>query len=1533
MPSVDNRVVSMIFDNKRFEENASNTMKTLSGLRDKLSAFSGSANAFAGVNEAAKGVDLKPITTALEDITNKFTAMGAIAFSVISNITNRAVDAGISLAKALSLDQVVAGFREYELNMGAIQTILSNTMADNTTLEDVNKALDVLNEYSDQTIYNFGEMTRNIGTFTAAGIDLDTSTSAIKGIANLAAISGSNSQQASTAMYQLSQALAAGQVKLMDWNSVVNAGMGGQVFQEALFETGKALGTIKDVPIDQSFEQWKDAGNSFRNSLQDGWITADVLTNTLQGFTGDLTDAQLLSMGYTEDQVKQIQKLGKTGKDAATKVKTFTQLVSTVKESIGSGWSQSFRIVIGDFEEARSLFTKVNAAIGKVFGENADARNKFLQSWKDLGGRTKLIGAFRAAIINLAKVLNAVKDAFNKIFPAMTAKQFYDLTLRFNEFIKSLKPSKSVLKAIRQIFLGVFSVVRIGIEIFKGLSGVVIDLVKRFVNVGDAKGGILGFLAKIGSSLFDLKKLLVDGRLILNFFDSFSETLDNFITGLSFNNVIKKVIGLFVDLKNALSDSVTGLDSAVLNDAIENIQSRFRPVVNAIEKVADAIMWVAGKAKQAFEFVKKFSGNFLDYIIETFGDIPMAIANLFAKADYNQALDTVNTGLFGGLVLLVKKFMDSGGLDLTGGFLDNVNKVLGSLSSTLKAMETKVKADAILKIAIAVGVLAVALLILASIDSVALTKGLIAAAGGFAVLIAALTALNTFVKSVGGASKLAVLALALIGVAAALVVMSIALKILSTMSWDELLRGTAAIGALLIELSVAVRIMSGNTRGMIKAGVGIFAIALALIVLAVAVKLFSMMSWQEIGKGLAAVAAGLIAITLAIKKMPMFGTKQKGLGLLALAAGLLILAVAFKIFATMSWEELGKGIASVSALLLVMTLALRKMPKGSSLAKQGTGLLAMSAGLLLIAVAMKLISTLSWEEIGKGLTGIAGALLLLVIASKLMSGTALGALSILLMSAALLVLQGVLASYASMKWETLLKGLSMLGLTILALAFTATAISAILPAMFALAAVLALVGIGFLLFGAGLSLVAGAWAVFLTATMQGLDTLAGALVLIIKLIPEFLLAIGKGIVVLVTEIAKGLPGVIVELGKAIGALIQLLIDNIPLLAEAVLVLIKELLRIVIEAAPDIVTAGFTLLMTLLRGISENIYEITNTVVTIITQFMTAMTERMPEIVAKGVELLVSFLNGIAQNLSTIATAVGNIVTAFITELGNLSHRIVTAGADALIDFLDGVVESIPKIAAKVTEIIDAFLTAFATETPKIVDAGFQMFIDLFNGLADTLRNRSGELGKAMGNLVSALVTGIGNALKEGIKQIANDLFPGLGTVVDGVLDFFGIASPSKKFYWIGEQLMLGFQIGIDKNFAKPTDSLTEGSNGMLDTMSTTMGKISDVLKSDMDASPKIRPVVDLSGVTKGANEINGMLNNDVALSTSVALSQASVISTATNAAAAETTTTQPTATQITFEQNNYSPESLSAADIYRQTRNQIVMAKEALAGV
>lgn len=405
--TIDNKVVEMRFDNKQFEQATRQSMSTLDKLKQKLN-FKDSSKGLENINSAAKKVDMKGLGAAVDTVHARFSALDVMGVTALANITNSAVNAGKRIVKALTIDPVKTGFNEYETKINSIQTIMSNTASKGTTMADVTKVIDELNTYADKTIYNFAEMTRNIGTFTAAGIGLEDSAKAIQGIANLAAASGSNAQQASTAMYQLSQALSSGTLKLQDWNSVVNAGMGGQLFQDALKQTARNHGIAVDAMIEKN--------GSFRESLREEWITSDVLIETLNKMTKtgaaeylsnltgiskdhieavqkevsankdgtasyeELATAMAETGNVTKDEAINILKMADNAEDAATKVKTFSQLMDTLKESVQSGWGKTWEILFGDFEEAKELFTGLSDFFGGIINKTSDFRNNILEA-------------------------------------------------------------------------------------------------------------------------------------------------------------------------------------------------------------------------------------------------------------------------------------------------------------------------------------------------------------------------------------------------------------------------------------------------------------------------------------------------------------------------------------------------------------------------------------------------------------------------------------------------------------------------------------------------------------------------------------------------------------------------------------------------------------------------------------------------------------------------------------------------------------------------------------------------------------------------------------------------------------------------------------------------------------------------------------------------------------------------------------------------------------------------------------------------
>ena len=451
---VDERIVEMRFDNAQFEKNVQTSMSTLEKLKKSLK-LSDSSKELENIGKAANNVRFDGMINGINTVNTRFSYVQGMILHQLNNIADTCARVSKNIVAAFTVNPIKDGFKEYETQMNAVQTILANTQKEGTNVKIVNAALDELNHYADKTIYNFTEMTRNIGTFTAAGVKLDTSVSSIKGIANLAAISGSTSQQASTAMYQLSQAIASGTVKLMDWNSVVNAGMGGQVFQDALIKTSEHLKTGAKAAI--------DAKGSFRESLSTGWLTTEVLTETLDMFaTAADTQSEyeaavqkFVSKGYTQEEAKQMADMAKTAGEAATKVKTFTQLIDTLKEALGSGWTETWRIIIGDFEEARTLWTGISDVLSNFINKVSDARNRLVESamgksFSDLSAKlTTIVEPAKKAADTVQKVSTTITDLGSLVddvivgkfgngqarFDALTnsGKNYYEVQNKVNE--------------------------------------------------------------------------------------------------------------------------------------------------------------------------------------------------------------------------------------------------------------------------------------------------------------------------------------------------------------------------------------------------------------------------------------------------------------------------------------------------------------------------------------------------------------------------------------------------------------------------------------------------------------------------------------------------------------------------------------------------------------------------------------------------------------------------------------------------------------------------------------------------------------------------------------------------------------------------------------------------------------------------------------------------------------------------------------------------------------------------------------------
>lgn len=551
---------------------------------------------------------------------------------------------------------------EKNAKIAAMQAEAGMTKA--STLEDVNKALDELNEYADKTIYNFADMTRNIGTFTAAGVDLQTSVDAIKGIANLAALSGSNAQQASTAMYQLSQAIAGGTLKLEDWNSVQTAGMGGKTFQESLKETARVHG----IAVDEMIAKY----GSFEYSLQSGWLTSEVLLETLSKFTGDLTRDQLKSLGYTEEQIDNIVNIAETAVDAATKVRTFSQLIDTTKEAIGSGWTETFEIIFGNFDEATELWTGVSDIIGEVIEKQADARNQLLTGWKEGGGREDLIQSVKNVWDALVSIMDPIKKAFADIFPPLTSKHLIEISESVKNLTAKFKLSEETTAKVRKIFSGLFAIVKSGAEIFSAFFKAISPITNL---LGKLAGKLVTWTANFGEYITKLSKSATENKTFAKTAETIRSTLEKVFDAIGKAvDVLSKPFEFLRDVAVEVFGKITAKAEEV-EEPIDKASEKFKKAQTTISGFIDTVKnWFSttfGSIDTGFldNFSEKFT-KFRDDLTEKYGGIEGIADALIAKA---KELGSKVSEWFGKAKEGVSSFIDSISEFKEGKFTDLIN--------------------------------------------------------------------------------------------------------------------------------------------------------------------------------------------------------------------------------------------------------------------------------------------------------------------------------------------------------------------------------------------------------------------------------------------------------------------------------------------------------------------------------------------------------------------------------------------------------------------------------------------------------------------------------------------------------------------------------------------------------------------------------------------------------------------------------------------------------------------------------------------
>lgn len=1391
--TIDERIVEMRFDNRQFEQNVQTSLSTLDKLKRGLD-LDNAAKSLDGLGDAAKRCDMSVLGKSVETVQAKFSAFQVVAMTTLSNITNSAVNTGKRLVSALTIDPIKTGFQEYETQIGAVQTILANTQHEGTNLQQVNRALDELNTYADKTIYNFTEMTRNIGTFTAAGVNLRTSVDSIKGIANLAAISGSTSQQASTAMYQLSQALAAGKVSLMDWNSVVNAGMGGKVFQDALVRTSELLGTGAQNAINMY--------GSFRESLTRGeWLTTEVLTETLKQFAGAYSEADLIQQGFSEAQARDIAQMAKTAEDAATKVKTFTQLWNTLKESAQSGWTTTWEILVGDFEEAKEVLTEVSDAIGGVISETSQARNELLSGGLSSGWKQLLdqgIADEGGFIESIQEVARESGDAFDKL--VADSESFSDaLKQGLTDGVVSSETLTQAVHNLREKMTGMSQEERKAagytaemieqIEALdKGLQNGSVSM-EEFTEkilrpsgrenliqaVWNAAKGLVSVITPIKDAFREIFPPATADQLY-----SLTETLRSFSERLTLSEETADKLGrtfkgLFsvLDLVrqgalaifNALAPLGSGAGS--LADGILTITAGigdFLVGINEAAKQGEFFGMVAQTVASALEFVvsgiERLTGFLADAFaapgLESFqallgriqtriGQVVDAVSGL--GGGVSDAADTMDSALENSKFLQMLQTIFNGAKTLVSGIIG----VFGGLAGALVENLSNANFSSVIDLLNGVSLGAIALDIKKFLDSFrevtdsvgSIKEGVIGILDG--------------VKGCFQAWQNDVNPKALLKIAAAVAVLSASILTISLIDSEKLTASLGAITVLFTELMAAMAVFGKldlNVRGTMKRSTAMIALSSSVLILASALKSIATLEPEQMAAGLAGIA-GLMAALVAAAKVLGSGSSSiiKGSAqMVVFAAAIKILASACADLAQLDLAGLAKGLIGVGVLLAEVSLFMNAAKFSGRSVVTASGVLVLAGAMKVLASACKDFAQMGVGELVKGLSAI-GAVLLEITAFTKLAGSAKGLITtgaaMIEIGAAMKIFASAMADFGRMSLAEIGKGLLAMG----------GALAEVAVAMRFMPRNMVTMGAGLIAVGAALNIIADAMrsmgGMSWEAVAKSLVTMGGALAELAVGLNFMNGTLGGSAAMLVAAAALAvLTPVLVTLGSMSWEAIA---KGLVTVAGAFAV-IGTAGALLTPLLPTILGLGgaFALIGVGVAGVGAGLL-LVGTGLSAIAVGITALATSLGAGVAIIVAGLTSIITGIAALIPAIAEKLGEAVVAFAQVITNGAPAIGEAVKTLVLTMVDVLVECVPAIAEGALELVAGVLDALVAYTPQIVDSIMQFLIAVIDGLARNMPTLIQSVVDLLMSFFSGIVSALGSidtdALLKGIAGI------------------------------------------------------------------------------------------------------------------------------------------------------------------------------------
>lgn len=1393
--TIDERVVEMRFDNKQFEAGVQTSLSTLDKLKKGLD-LDGASKGFEQLSAAAKSCDMSMLGRSVETVQQKFSAFEVVAMTALSNIATSAVNAGRRLLSSLTIEPISTGFNEYELKMGSIQTIMAST---GESLDKVNQKLDELNKYSDRTIYSFSDMTSNIGKFTNAGVKLDDAVSAIQGVSNVAAVSGANANEASRAMYNFAQALSAGYVKLIDWKSIENANMATVEFKTQLLESAVAAGTLTKTAdgMYKTLEKGTviDATHMFNDSLQEQWMTTEVLTSTLKDYADETTE------------------IGKKAFAAAQDVKTWTQLLDTLKESAQSGWAETWQLIVGDYDQAKSTLREFSDFFSNIIDSSSEARNSVLKGALGASDTTDYIagltGMTRESIDEMRKLGKETQ---------YSSDEFKELTLDLAEGDETIS---TVISHLAQMADGDKDVV----SYIADMTGMTQESVRELQKLGWQAGyasdefhDMCSTIAEgepaIERTIIELLQANTSGRELI--FDSIlngliavqgafsvvkgawneifpsttSEQLLSFIKAL--HSASEKIKDFFTQAE----EDANGITRAI-NKPLQDIGNTFKglfAVLDIVKQAFSALWRVITPAGSAFGGVLTgvlgLTGSFGEWLVKL--DESIKKGDVFYKG-LKSIVDTVK-----GAVIAVTDFAAVIGESF--GF-PSLDEARASVEVFLGTLKEKVGAPGLEKLqTIFDGICARVTWIKDGIvgmkDSIVDSMDKIDGAVSENKFVQVLTGIGTLIRQVANAA-VGLLGKAIDGLMDALSnadfngildflnaltaggIIAAIRKFIDPV--EELQTTFTSLKDWVKGLGGGVTKILDGVRGSLEAwqtklkSDALGKIATSIAVLSVSLLLLSSIDSDKVTGSLAAMGtmfAELMTSMAILDKLNIDGkaANKTASAMIKMGAALLVLSLAMKNIAELEPEQLAKGLVGVGVLLAEIDLFLNTAKFDKNASKSATGMILFAAAIKILSSSVKSLGEMDWDDMAKGLTGV-GVLLAEVEVflnhAKFSGKAVLTATGIVILSSAIKVLGSACKDFGSMSWGEIAKGLSSIGALLLEIT-TFTKLTG--EAKHVISTGLALIEIA-----AAMKIFASAMTDFGsmsgTEIAKGLAAMGGALAevaIAANLMPKNMVGIGTGLVIVGAalkivasalssmgnmsweEIGKGL----VTIGGALAELaigLNLIKGALP--GSAALLVAAGALAVL---APVLLTLGNMSWEAIAKGLitiagAFTVIGVAGAVLGPLAPSILAISGALA-LLGVGSVAIGAGLTLIGTGLTSISVGLVSLATAFAS-----GGTVITGGLSAIVLGFAGL---IPAIAEKIGEAIVAFCGVISNGAPAIGEAVKAVVLTLVDVLVQCV--------PAIADGALQLVTGVLASLVTYTPQIIDSVMQFLTEVLDGI---------------------------------------------------------------------------------------------------------------------------------------------------------------------